>query len=101
RGEAHLDVDVAVEGDGPAFARRLAEARMGTAVVHPRFLTATVRLGDLAEVDVATTRRETYERPGALPTVAAAPIARDLARRDFTVNAMAVSLHPDRFGTLL
>lgn len=101
RGEAHLDVDVAVEGDGPAFARRLAEARMGTAVVHPRFLTATVRLDDLTEVDVATTRRETYERPGALPAVTPAPIARDLARRDFSINAMAVSLHPDRFGTLL
>lgn len=101
RGDAHVDVDVAVEGDGPAFARRLAEARMGTAVVHPRFLTATVRLADLTEVDIATARRETYERPGALPLVSPAPIARDLARRDFSINAMAVSLHPDRFGTLL
>ncbi len=101
RGEAHVDIDVAVEGDGPAFARRLAAVRGGSAVVHQRFLTATVRLNDLSEVDVATARRERYERPGALPTVAAAPIADDLGRRDFSVNALALSLHPDRYGALL
>ncbi len=101
RGEAHVDVDVAVEGDGPAFARRLAKARGGSAVVHQRFLTATVRLDDLSEVDVATARRETYALPGSLPVVAPAPIADDLARRDFSINALALSLHPERLGTLL
>jgi tRNA nucleotidyltransferase (CCA-adding enzyme) len=45
------------------------------------------------EIDLAAARRETYARPGALPTVELdAPIRTDLARRDFTVNAMAIPL---------
>jgi tRNA nucleotidyltransferase (CCA-adding enzyme) len=81
------DVDVAVEGGVSELARRLG----GDVRVHERFATATVRVDGL-EVDLAATRRETYERPGALPVVRPAPITDDLARRDFTVNAMAVPL---------
>ena len=45
------------------------------------------------DLDIAAARRESYVRPGALPTVeVGAPIRTDLARRDFTVNAMAVPL---------
>src|SRR5919198_1932639 len=81
------DVDVAVEGGASELARRLG----GDVRVHERFATAAVRVDGL-EVDLAATRRETYERPGALPVVRPAPITDDLARRDFTVNAMAVPL---------
>ena len=42
--------------------------------------------------DLAATRTETYDEPGALPRVAAATLAEDLRRRDFTINAMAVAL---------
>jgi tRNA nucleotidyltransferase (CCA-adding enzyme) len=48
-----------------------------------------------AQIDLAATRTETYEHPGALPTVSAAGIDADLARRDFTVNAMAIPLRGD------
>ncbi|HVV89468.1 MAG TPA: hypothetical protein VHB53_03140, partial [Solirubrobacterales bacterium] len=59
---------------------------------HPRFGTLKVDLGG-HEVDIAAARRERYARPGALPTVElGAPIRVDLARRDFTVNAMAMPL---------
>jgi tRNA nucleotidyltransferase (CCA-adding enzyme) len=51
-------------------------------------------------VDVASARRERYDRPGALPAVCPANIAEDLARRDFSVNAMAVALSPPAFGAL-
>jgi tRNA nucleotidyltransferase (CCA-adding enzyme) len=51
-------------------------------------------------VDVASTRAESYEYPGALPKVEHAGIRSDLARRDFTINAMAVSLKPETFGDL-
>jgi tRNA nucleotidyltransferase (CCA-adding enzyme) len=86
-GAEHPDLDVAVEGDAAALARRLG----GQVTEHERFATATVE-ADGVRVDLATSRRETYERPGALPTVEPAPIADDLARRDFSVNAMAVPL---------
>src|SRR5215210_9207035 len=77
------DLDLVVEGDAAAAARRLGE----DAVVHERFGTATAA----GAVNVAAARRERYERPGALPEVElGAPLADDLARRDFTVNAIAV-----------
>jgi tRNA nucleotidyltransferase (CCA-adding enzyme) len=51
-------------------------------------------------VDLAATRRERYEAPGALPLVEAAPLSDDLRRRDFTINAMAVTLTGDELGRL-
>ena len=61
-------------------------------VAHERFATAKVEL-DGHEVDIATARAETYPHPGALPEVEpAAGIEADLARRDFTINAMAIPL---------
>lgn len=89
-GATHPDLDIAVEGDAAAVAARLG----GDPVAHERFATATATLNG-ERVDLARTRSETYERPGALPAVAPAPIERDLARRDFTVNAMAVPLQGD------
>ena len=53
------------------------------------------------QVDLSTARRETYERPGALPTVIPGTVEDDLARRDFSINAMAVSLSDDSWGDLL
>ena len=89
-GRDRADIDVAVEGDVGEVAARLGGERR----VHERFTTATVRVDGL-EVDLARTRRETYPRPGALPEVSPAPLEDDLARRDFTVNAMAVPLAGD------
>ena len=86
-GADHPDLDVAVDGDAAALARRLDVE----VTAHERFATARVDV-DGVRIDLATTRRETYERPGALPEVEPAGIEEDLARRDFTVNAMAVAL---------
>src|SRR5690349_11426175 len=92
RGQVPRELDLVVEGDAVSVARRAAERVGGRLTVHERFGAATVRTGDFA-FDLAGARRETYERPGALPTVQlGATIAEDLARRDFTVNAIAVSL---------
>jgi tRNA nucleotidyltransferase (CCA-adding enzyme) len=99
RGERAVDLDVAIEGDAAAAARELADRLGGAAVVHERFGTATVRTAALA-LDLASTRRERYEQPGALPVVEAAPLEEDLARRDFTVNAMAAALRGDDLGRL-
>lgn len=100
-GRPRTDVDLAVDGDGMGFAGRLAREAGGRCTPHPAFLTATVDLPEGSSLDVATARSETYERPGALPRVASAPMEVDLARRDFTVNAMAVSLNGRSFGDLV
>ncbi|MGH2823609.1 MAG: CBS domain-containing protein, partial [Thermoleophilaceae bacterium] len=91
--------DLAVEGDAPLVARALADRLGGEVREHERFRTAIVRLGGV-EVDLVTTRRETYEEPGALPRVEAASLREDLARRDFAVNAMAIALKGDDLGHL-
>jgi tRNA nucleotidyltransferase (CCA-adding enzyme) len=98
-GASSVDLDVAIEGDAREVARELAARLGGVAVEHERFGTATVRADDLG-IDLASTRRETYTRPGALPDVAAAPLNEDLARRDFTINAMAAALDEPRIGEL-
>lgn len=88
-GRSPLELDVAVEGEiGP-----LVELLGGTAQEYERFGTATVQVG-ACRFDLARTRSERYAEPGALPGVAPAPIDRDLARRDVSVNAIAVRL-PD------
>ena len=100
-GRARTDIDLAVDGDGMGFAGRLARGTGGRCTPHSRFLTATVDLPEGGSLDVATARGETYERPGALPRVAPASMDVDLARRDFTINAMAVSLNGRSFGELV
>ena len=94
RGEAAItDIDLAVDGDAAAAARRLARHMGGTArvTVHAAFGTSTVRWEDM-RVDLARTRSETYARPGALPAVEPAGIEADLLRRDFSVNAIGLRL---------
>jgi tRNA nucleotidyltransferase (CCA-adding enzyme) len=87
-GHDRADIDLVVIGDAAALAARLG----AEPIEHERFGTAKARL-DGHEVDVATARAESYPRPGALPEVEpAAEIETDLARRDFTINAMAVPL---------
>ena len=86
------DLDVVVEGDAPALARRLAACHGGQVVVHERFGTATWHGLD-ADVDLVTARREHYREPAALPTIEAADLDADLRRRDFSVNAIAISLN--------
>ena len=100
--EPGFDVDLAVEGDGIAFAAELATRLKGHVRPHEKFGTAVVVAGDAdrLRVDVASTRAESYEYPGALPKVEHAGIRSDLARRDFSINAMAVSLKPETFGDL-
>jgi tRNA nucleotidyltransferase (CCA-adding enzyme) len=83
------ELDVVVEGDPADLIARLAGG--ADAVRHDRFATATVATPG-GRIDVARSRRERYPSPGALPEVAPAPLAEDLRRRDFTVNAIAVAL---------
>jgi tRNA nucleotidyltransferase (CCA-adding enzyme) len=98
---SNLDLDIVVEGNGIHFAKELAAELKATVRTHRKFGTATVILRDGTRIDVATARLEYYEYPAAIPTVELSSIKLDLYRRDFTVNAMAIHLNPERFGTLV
>lgn len=95
------DTDLAIEGDVQAVAVAIASELGGRVRKTTEFMTSTVQLDGGGEIDIAHARTEVYESPGALPTVAAAGLRADLARRDFTVNAMALALMPEQFGELV
>jgi len=115
------DLDFAVEGNPEKILRRLgarraAPARPGRAPVggaevagpqvdsthfDSHLNLAKIRCASGTRAELAMCRRETYVRPGRLPVVAPAAIFDDLKRRDFSVNAMAISLHPHSRGLLL
>ena len=99
-GAPTLDLDLAVEGDAPTLARYAAATLGVRCLVHPAFLTATLK-GEGFAIDLATARSETYEHPGALPKVHPASIREDMLRRDFSINALALPLTGPRRGELL
>ena len=115
-GQPVADVDMVVEGNAVALAQRLATALGGRVRTHQRFGTAKWLLsrrvweqatgarisGSLPpSVDFATARTEFYTHPSALPQVERSSIRQDLHRRDFTINTLAIRLHPDHWGELL
>ena len=85
--EASPDLDLAIDGDVEEL-----EGTEGFELERGGlFLTGRVE-ADGDRIDIARARAESYPHPGALPEVRPAPIDEDLARRDFTVNAMAYPL---------
>jgi len=124
-GVKNLDLDIVVEGDGIEFGEDLASTLKAKLIRHRRFGTATVVLrhnlkidpsttlkdralsersesnGRSRTIDIATARRETYPQPASLPVVTPGTLRDDLARRDFTVNAMAISITEKDFGKLI
>ena len=85
------DLDIGVVGDAPALAAKLADAhRAEKLTVHPTLRHRQRCHVELHTIDLVTARRETYRHPGALPDVSAGDLNDDLARRDFTINAMAI-----------
>lgn len=101
-GQSSHDLDVVLEGNALHFAEAIQSRYGGQLTLHPRFGTATWRPAESAAIiDFITARAESYTQPGALPVVEPATIVEDLARRDFTLNALAVRLDDPHFGTLL
>ena len=100
-GIENYDIDIVVEGDGIKFARELSRDLKGRIKSHEKFGTAVVILADGFKIDIATARREFYEYPAALPKVELSSIRKDLYRRDFTINAMAIQLNQKYFGKLI
>ena len=112
-GGKNFDLDIVVEGDAISFGKILSEKIGGSLVVHRKFGTSTIVkpwplwLGrslhpdNKFKIDIATARKEVYEKPAALPTVEFSSLREDLYRRDFTVNAMAVSINKNNFGLFI
>lgn len=96
----NCDLDFVVEGDGIKFAEALNKTLKGKLTAYKAFGTATIALHG-KRVDVVTSRKETYKCPAAYPTVKPGSIKDDLFRRDFTINAMAISLNKKNFGKLV
>jgi len=97
----NLDIDIVVEGDGITFAGMLVKKLGGRMKTHQKFGTAVVVLPKGLKLDIATARLEYYESPAAMPTVELSSIKKDLYRRDFTINTLAVRLNRKHFGELI
>ena len=94
-----IDIDIMVEGDGISFAKLLAKKMNVPKVVpFPKFATAKIPYHEY-EIEVATARLESYDKSSRNPSsIQISNIQDDLLRRDFTINAMAISLNENNFG---
>lgn len=97
----NFDLDIVVERDGIGFAHKLSIMLDAQLVKHRDFGTATIRKKDGLKIDIATSRKEFYPQPAALPIVSPGNIEDDLFRRDFTINAIACHIDFDKFGQLV
>ena len=100
-GIKNYDLDIAVEGNGIKYARELCKVLKGKMKSYKKFNTAIIILPNGFKIDIATARREFYEYPAALPKVELSSMKKDLYRRDFTINAMAIQLNKNYFGKLI
>jgi len=99
-GYPNFDLDLVVEGDAVKLAQQVAETSQAKLLAHHRFGTAKLKYENFT-LDLATARKETYAKPGALPAVTPGTLEDDLIRRDFSINAMAISLAANDYGELV
>lgn len=93
------DIDISMLNADHDFPRILAKGLAGEIISTSQFGTSKLLINN-GIIDLATARNEKYEQPGALPTVCSGNIREDMARRDFTVNAIAVSLSVESWGNV-
>ncbi|HOT96096.1 MAG TPA: HD domain-containing protein [bacterium] len=100
-GRTGKDIDIVVVGDGTAFAQQLADhLNIANISIFKKFGTAMLRYRGLS-IEVVGARRESYRSDSRHPEVSSADLETDLARRDFTINALAVSLNGARYGEVI
>lgn len=99
-----FDIDVTVEGDAVKFCHILAEKNYCKILqVQPELKTVKVLFANSIEIDFASTRQEFYPKRGHLPVVSkiGCTLEEDVLRRDFTINALAISLNENNFGEVI
>ncbi|MCC6544011.1 MAG: CBS domain-containing protein [Nitrospirae bacterium] len=100
-GYKNYDIDIVIEGNGIEFAEKFAADAGARVKCHQKFGTAVIIFPDGFKIDVATARTEYYEYPTALPKVEVSSLKKDLYRRDFTINTLAIKLNGPDFGFLI
>ncbi len=97
----NLDIDIVVEEKSAVLlANELSKALGIKAHIFEEFQTAHLKYKDI-KIELASARREHYESPGDYPKLQLSSLKEDLFRRDFTINAMAISLNEEDFGSLI
>ncbi|MBL7135264.1 MAG: HD domain-containing protein [Candidatus Marinimicrobia bacterium] len=95
------DIDIMVIGNGIEFARQIAHSfRLKKVLEYPKFGTAMIPYHDII-IEVATARSEKYDSNSRKPRVSESDLMQDLARRDFTINALAMSLNNETLFQLM
>src|SRR6056297_2796219 len=96
----NVDIDFVVDGNIENLIQEIAHKYQVRYKYNDKFQTGNMVIDNQYDLDFAVSRNELYTHPGALPKVKKADIFDDLFRRDFTINALAVALHPSEYGFL-
>ncbi len=95
------EIDFVVEGDGPQFAKKIKQQLKGLGlVVYKQFGTASVIVDEM-KLEFVSAREESYQKESRKPIVEKSDFMSDLARRDFTINALALGINKDNFGQIV